>query len=110
MKGSGASGNRRRAAERSPPWLSGSCAPLKGIMSVALALIAMLIELCIGYPHAVLRAVGHPVTWIGTLIEELDRVLNRDGADPGSRRAAGIMAILVIIAIVGSVAFLVERT
>jgi len=70
----------------------------------------MLIELCIGYPHAVLRAVGHPVTWIGTLIEELDRVLNRDGADPGSRRAAGIMAILVIIAIVGSVAFLVERT
>src|SRR5271156_1908126 len=101
MKGSVAPGNRRRAAERSPPWLSGSSAPLKGIMSVVLALVAMLIELCIGYPQAVLRAAGHPVTWIGKLIEELDRALNRDNAESVARRAAGFVTILVVIVIVG---------
>ena len=37
-------------------------------MSVALALLAMLIELCLGYPQFLLRAIGHPVTWIGRLI------------------------------------------
>jgi len=79
-------------------------------MSVALALFAMLIELCFGYPQAVLHAIGHPVTWIGKLIEELDRALNRDKAEPVARRAAGIVAILVVIVIVGSIAFVVERT
>ena len=70
----------------------------------------MLIELCFGYPQAVLHAIGHPVTWIGRLIEELDRALNRDKAEPVARRAAGIVAILVVIVIVGSIAFVVERT
>jgi adenosylcobinamide-phosphate synthase len=79
-------------------------------MSVALALFAMLIELCIGYPQAVLHAIGHPVTWIGKLIEELDPALNRDKAEPVARRAAGIVAILVVIVIVGSIAFVVEHT
>jgi adenosylcobinamide-phosphate synthase len=74
-------------------------------MSVALALFAMLIELCAGYPQALLRAIGHPVTWIGGLIAALDRLLNRDGA----RRGNGIIAVLLLLVIVGSVAFVVER-
>jgi adenosylcobinamide-phosphate synthase len=37
-------------------------------MSVALALFAMLIELCLGYPEWLVRAIGHPVSWIGNLI------------------------------------------
>jgi adenosylcobinamide-phosphate synthase len=69
-------------------------------MFVALALTAMVIELCLGYPSALLHAIGHPVTWIGSLIGLLDRRLNRkDGG-----RAAGIMAILIVIVIVGIVA------
>ena len=54
-------------------------------MSVALALLAMLIELCLGYPQPLLRAIGHPVTWIGALIAELDRALNRDAAERAQR-------------------------
>ncbi len=73
MKGSGAPGNRRRAAARSPPCRSGSSAPPEGIMSVALALLAMLIELCSRLSATLLRAIGHPVTWIGSLIGVLDR-------------------------------------
>jgi adenosylcobinamide-phosphate synthase len=76
-----------------------------GIMSVALALIAMLIELCFGYPERVLSAIGHPVTWIGRLIGALDQLLNRKGA----RRAAGLVAVLILIVVVGTVGWIVQR-
>jgi len=78
-------------------------------MSVALAFLAMIIELCAGYPNALLRAIGHPVTWIGRLIAALDRLLNRDTADPHWRRGSGIVAILLLLGIVGTIAFVVER-
>jgi adenosylcobinamide-phosphate synthase len=89
-------------------------------MSVALALFAMLIELCAGYPQALSRAIGHPVTWIGRLIAALDRLLNRDVPPPfppplagegreGVRRGAGIAAILLLLGIVGTIAFIVEH-
>src|SRR5580704_62652 len=78
-------------------------------MSVALALLAMMIELCAGYPQALLRTIGHPVTWIGHLIAALDRLLNRDAVDAYWRRGAGTVAILLLICIVGTIAFIVER-
>ena len=68
-----------------------------------------MIELCAGYPQALLRAIGHPVTWIGRLIAALDRLLNRDTADAYRRRGAGIVAILLLLGIVGAIAFVVER-
>jgi len=76
-------------------------------MPVAIALVAMLIELGIGYPPPLLRAIGHPVTWIGALIATLDRRLNRGSA--GARRGFGIVAVLILIGIVGSIAFLLEN-
>jgi len=65
----------------------------------------MVIELCLGYPQPLLRAVGHPVIWIGALIAGLDRALNREGA----RRLSGIIAVLIVLSTVGSIAFVVER-
>jgi adenosylcobinamide-phosphate synthase len=73
-------------------------------MSVALAFFAMLIELCLGYPQALLRAIGHPVTWIGALIALFDRWLN----SAKSGRATGIIALLAVLVIVGSIATLVQ--
>jgi adenosylcobinamide-phosphate synthase len=69
----------------------------------------MMIELCAGYPQPLWRAIGHPVTWIGRLIAELDRLLNRDTADANWRRSAGVIAVLLLLAIVGAIAFIVER-
>jgi adenosylcobinamide-phosphate synthase len=69
----------------------------------------MMIELCAGYPQPLWRAIGHPVTWIGRLIAELDRLLNRDTADAYWRRSAGVIAVLLLLAIVGAIAFIVER-
>jgi adenosylcobinamide-phosphate synthase len=68
----------------------------------------MLIELAVGYPQALVRAVGHPVTWIGRLIEALDRSLNRETDRPERRRWAGVFAVLIICTIVGAAAFMVQ--
>jgi adenosylcobinamide-phosphate synthase len=49
-------------------------------MDAALALVALLVEAIVGYPDRLVRAIGHPVMWMGKLIALLDRALNR--ADP----------------------------
>jgi len=69
----------------------------------------MLIELCFGYPERVASAIGHPVTWIGRLIGALDRLLNRETVGAIARRAAGIVAVLILIVVVGTVAFVAEH-
>ncbi len=74
-------------------------------MSVALALIAMLVELAIGYPAPLLQTIGHPVIWIGRLIDALDRGLNREGAS----RLPGVGALLTLLLVVGVIAIVVAR-
>jgi len=69
----------------------------------------MLVELCFGYPDAVMKAIGHPVTWIGRLIDALDTWLNRDAASEGERRTGGIVAVLILIVIVGAVALVIQH-
>jgi adenosylcobinamide-phosphate synthase len=75
----------------------------------ALTLLALLFELMIGYPDRLVRAIGHPVTWMGALIGALDRGLNRDSAPPAARRLAGTVTVLILVGAVGTVAFLFER-
>jgi len=55
-----------------------------------------------------MRAIGHPVTWIGALIGSLDRSLNRDAAMP-TRRTVGIIALAVVLGITGVIAFVVQH-
>jgi adenosylcobinamide-phosphate synthase len=76
-------------------------------MSAALALFAMLIELCIGYPERLVRVIGHPVTWIGALIGGLDRLFNRD-MTPTPRRLAGLLAVVIALCVVGAITFVVQ--
>jgi adenosylcobinamide-phosphate synthase len=57
-------------------------------MAPALTFLALLLELMLGYPDALVRAIGHPVIWMGALIGALDRGLNRDTATPAQRRMA----------------------
>jgi adenosylcobinamide-phosphate synthase len=78
-------------------------------MSVAIALVAMLIELCFGYPDRLYRAIGHPVTWIGNLVFQLDSRLNGEAAKPAARRGGGIAALLIILCVVGVVTLIVQQ-
>jgi adenosylcobinamide-phosphate synthase len=77
-------------------------------MSVALALLAMVIELCAGYPERLLRVIGHPVTWIGALIAAFDRSLNREKAEDATRHLAGIVTVVLVLSVVGTIAFIVQ--
>jgi adenosylcobinamide-phosphate synthase len=74
-------------------------------MSVKLAVIAMLIELCLGYPERLSCAIGHPAIWIGRLIGALDRWLNRTTIGPKGRQATGVIAVVVLLGAVGAIAF-----
>ena len=69
----------------------------------------MLTELAVGYPQRLTDTIGHPVTWMGALIRTLDRSLNHDSAAPDRRRAAGIVALLCLLVIVGIITFVIER-
>jgi adenosylcobinamide-phosphate synthase len=78
-------------------------------MTVTLALLALLIEVIVGYPDRLLRAIGHPVTWMGRLIAALDRALNHESMSDARRRAAGIAALVIIIGVPASIGYLAER-
>jgi adenosylcobinamide-phosphate synthase len=68
-------------------------------MSAPVAFLSLLIELAFGYPDRVFRAIGHPVTWIGAAITILDERLNRPERTAPERRAAGMLAVLLLAAV-----------
>ena len=68
-----------------------------------------MIEAIVGYPQALVRAIGHPVTWMGALIGVLDRRLNRENAGPMARRTAGGLAVILLVGIVAGIAIVFER-
>ncbi len=61
--------------------------------TLTVALVALVIDAAIGWPDAIYRRIGHPVTWLGRLIAALDRRWNRGN----SRVLRGIAASLVTI-------------
>ncbi|WP_375462947.1 adenosylcobinamide-phosphate synthase CbiB [uncultured Methylobacterium sp.] len=75
--------------------------------TLALLALALAVEAAVGYPDALYRALGHPVTWIGRLIAALDRVLNRGGG--GARRLGGVVAVAVLVAVAGGAGLSLTR-
>jgi adenosylcobinamide-phosphate synthase len=76
---------------------------------VVLTLAALLIESVVGYPDRLVRAIGHPVTWMGKLIEGFDRALNHPTASLPRRRIAGALSVVVLLAATGAVALVLQR-
>ncbi|GLI91725.1 adenosylcobinamide-phosphate synthase CbiB [Methylocystis echinoides] len=68
-------------------------------MTFGVTLAALTIEAVAGYPEALYRRVGHPVTWLGWLIDELDTRLNRETDSFSMRRARGVVALMLIAAV-----------
>lgn len=68
-----------------------------------LTALALLLEAIVGYPTWVYARVGHPVTWLGALIAWMDRRLNRESARFALRRAAGILALVILLAATAAV-------
>lgn len=67
--------------------------------TLILLLATLVVEAAFGYPQRLYALIGHPVTWLGALISWLDRGLNREGASFAARKAAGIVALLVLLTV-----------
>ena len=58
-------------------------------------LVAMALDLVLGWPDGLYRRIGHPVTWIGAVISGLERRWN---IGPAPRRKLAGVAILLVVA------------
>lgn len=73
----------------------------------AIMLVGLAIEAVVGWPDALFRAIGHPVTWLGNLIRQLDEWMNLENVDDRQRRIAGALAALAVIAFSAEAAYIV---
>jgi adenosylcobinamide-phosphate synthase len=76
--------------------------------TLAIAIAALGIEAAVGWPAPLYAAIGHPVTWIGRLIGLLDRRLNDDAAPEADRRRAGLIALTIVLAVTGGIAWALQ--
>ena len=56
----------------------------------AAMLVALALDALVGWPDRLYARIGHPVTWLGALIDALDARFNRDDRQARTRRLAGI--------------------
>ena len=59
--------------------------------------MSLLIERLVGYPDWLFKRIGHPVTWIGSLIALLDRKWNREGDTFSRRKLMGVAALVIFL-------------
>lgn len=71
-------------------------------------LIAVALDLAVGWPARIYTIIGHPVTWIGALITMLDRKLNRDGDSFARRKLVGVAAALICIGVVAGLSIVLQ--
>ncbi len=62
----------------------------------AVALVALAIDAGAGYPEWLFARIGHPATWLGALVSALDAGMNRDRESFATRRAKGVVALLLL--------------
>lgn len=67
-------------------------------MTALAMILALGLDAIFGWPDALYRRIGHPVSWIGRLISRLDTHWNRD-QPRAVRRALGILAVGVVVGV-----------
>ncbi|MBZ6077259.1 adenosylcobinamide-phosphate synthase CbiB [Microvirga puerhi] len=72
------------------------------------ALSALIVEAGIGYPSRLFDRIGHPVTWIGAAIAALEKRLNDPACAPRIRRWRGVLALLMLVAVVAGFALALD--
>ncbi len=68
-------------------------------------LLAIAIDITIGWPDALFRRIGHPVTWMGKLITLLDGAWN--GGPPHMRQSTGLATLIIVVGFTASVAAII---
>jgi adenosylcobinamide-phosphate synthase len=71
---------------------------------------ALAVEALIGYPQAVYARIAHPVVWIGKLIETLERRWNDPARSVATRRALGIVTMVIVGGSAGVVGYAIQTS
>jgi len=79
------------------------------VTTLPLAALAVAVEACLGYPEILLRRIGHPVIWIGSLLAACEARLNRARWPFELRRVLGFIAIGLVLSIVVGAAWLLVQ-
>jgi adenosylcobinamide-phosphate synthase len=70
--------------------------------------ISVLVERFVGYPNWLFKLIGHPVTWIGSLITYMDEKMNRMAHIKWMSRLNGMLALVLLLAAVWLAATSIE--
>jgi adenosylcobinamide-phosphate synthase len=73
-------------------------------------LLALAVDALIGDPDGLWKRLPHPVVMYGWAIDGLDATLNNTNWSDAERRAAGVLAVVVLVVGAGSVGWLLART
>jgi len=65
-------------------------------MNSLMMLIGFGLEWLFGWPSALFKLVGHPVSWLGKLVTMLDRLLNRSAFPVNLRYLTGIACLAIV--------------
>ena len=76
--------------------------------SIPVVLTALAVEAAGGYPSWLFARIGHPVTWMGALIEGLEKHWNRLDLSRRARRVRGALALILTMGATAGVAFLCD--
>lgn len=69
---------------------------------------ALLVEAAFGYPKGLTRRLGHPVMWIGALVERIERRWNRPTLPDPQRRLNGACCVLAVLIVPAGLAVLLQ--
>ena len=65
-------------------------------MNIALIIFfSVCIDIFFGWPKVVINSIGHPIIWVGKLINFFDLLLNKDSFKPFFRYFFGILTLLI---------------
>lgn len=78
-------------------FIGGDLTVYPAAINLWLLVIALGLDAAFGWPDALYRAIRHPVVWIGALIGQLDRGLNRPAWRFWQRQVAGVIALLILL-------------
>ncbi len=72
-------------------------------------LIALTLDIVIGWPEKIYENIGHPVTWIGKVISYFEHSLNKREYSKKSLKLLGTLTFFLTVFPITAIAFLIEQ-
>ena len=72
-------------------------------------LIALTLDIVVGWPEKIYENIGHPVTWIGKVISYFEHSLNKRKYSKKSLKLLGTLTFFLTVFPITAIAFLIEQ-